>query len=197
VLDKGDIKPELVNNLLFSSTPSEVKLLFKNLDTSGRQNSRMALYRRAIDRATKQGEISPQRFISEVDKLRDNFNVFFRGDAKAELNGLKRLLNVTERAGQTGVVTPTGQALQLPAATFVAGAAATGNLPAMATLLGASTIGLASRAYESAGVRNLLIRLGKTPKRSTLEADLIRSMPAILDQAAQAAQQQQTESSNP
>lgn len=197
VLDKGDIKPELVNNLLFSSSPSEVKLLFKNLDSSGRQNSRMALYRRALDKATKQGEISPQRFISEIDKLRDNFNVFFRGDARAELNGLKRLLSETRRAGETGVTTPTGQAMQLPAATFVAGAAATGNIPAMATLFGASTVGLASRAYESAGVRNLLIRIGKTPKRSTLEADLIRSMPAILDQAAQAASQQQTELDNP
>jgi len=194
VLDKGDIKPELVNNLLFSSAPSEVKLLFKNLDTSGRQNARMSLYRRALDKATKQGQISPQRFISEVDKLKDNFNVFFRGEAKAELNGLKRLLSETERAGVAGVVTPTGQAMQLPAATFVAGAAATGNMAAIATLLGASTIGMAARAYESAGVRNILIRLGKTPKRSTLEADLIRSMPALLEQAGRVTEQEQQQS---
>jgi len=190
VLDKGDVKPELVNNLLFSSSPSEVRLLFQNLDTSGRQNARMALYRRAIDNATKKGEISPQRFVSELDKLDNNFQTFFRGEARAELNGLKRLLETTARGGDAAVITPTGQALQLPATTAVIGGAAVGDVRAIATLALASTVGLAARAYESAGVRNMLIRLGQSPRRSTLEADLRRSIPILLAEANRALEQE-------
>lgn len=197
VLDKGDVKPELVNNLLFSSSPSEVRLLFKNLDSSGRQNARMSLLRRALDKSTKAGEISPQRFTSELDKLSDNFNVFFRGDAKAELNGFKRLLETTKRAADAGVTTPTGQAIQIPAATAVAAGAGVGDPRAIATLFLASTVGLTARAYESAGVRNMLIRLGKAPKRSTLEADLKKSIPLLLEQASQVVTREEQAAQNP
>jgi hypothetical protein len=191
VLDRGDVKPELVNNLLFSSSPSEVKLLFNNLDSTGRQNARLSLYRRALDNSTKNGEISPQRFVSELGKLEGNFNTFFRGDAKAELNGLKRLLETTGRAGESAVVGPTGQALQIPATTAVLAGAAVGNPAAIGTVLGASTIGLAARVYESAGVRNMLIQLGKAPKRSTLEADLKKSIPLVLAEANRGIEQEE------
>ena len=185
VLDKGDVKPELVNNLLFSSSPSEVRLLFKNLDSSGRQNARMSLLRRALDNSTKAGEISPQRFTSELNKLSDSFDVFFRGDSKAEINGLKRLLEETKRAAESGVVTPTGQTAQISGATAVAAGAGIGDPRAIATLFLASTIGLGARVYESSGVRNMLIKLGKTPKNSTLSTDLKSLIPLALEKAAQ------------
>lgn len=197
VLDKGEVKPELVNNLLFSSSPSEVKLLFKNLDTAGRQNARLALMRRALDSATRQGDISPARFSSELDKLSNNFNVFFRGDARAELQGLKKLMETTRRAGDASVITPTGQALQLPATTAAIAGAAIGDPTAIATVLLASTVGLGARAYESAGVRNMLIRLGKATKRSTLEADLKRSIPLLLEQAARVVEQEEQSKKTP
>lgn len=197
VLDKGEVKPELVNNLLFSSSPSEVKLLFKNLDTAGRQNARLSLMRRALDSATRQGDISPARFSSELDKLSNNFNVFFRGDSRAELQGLKKLMETTRRAGESSVITPTGQALQLPATTAAIAGAAIGDPTAIATVLLASTVGLGARAYESAGVRNMLIRLGKATKRSTLEADLKRSIPLLLEQAARVVEQEQQSEQTP
>ena len=197
VLDKGDVKPELVNNLLFSSSPSEVKLLFKNLDTSGRQNARMSLMRRALDDATKGGEISTARFVSQLGKLEKNFDVFFRGEAKTEINGLKRLLETTKRAEQAGVVTPTGQTAQISAATALAAGAGIGDPRAIATLFLASTIGLTAKAYESAGVRNMLIRLGKSPKRSTLEADLIRLAPLAFEKAASQITQEEQATQTP
>lgn len=197
VLDAGDIKPELVNNLLFSSSPSEVKLLFNNLGSSGRQNARIALYRRALDRATKQGQISPQRFTSELDKLRDNFDVFFRGESRAELNGLKRLLETTSQAGKSGVVGPTGQTLQIPSALALGAAAGTGNVIAIATILGAGTVGLSARAFESSGVRDTLIRLGKAPRRSTLGIDLKKSLPALLELSGRVLAQEQTAQVSP
>lgn len=191
VLDRGDVKPELVNNLLFSSSPSEVRLLFNNLDSTGRQNARMALYRRALDNSTKGGEISPQRFVSELDKLGNNFNTFFRGQDRRELNGLKRLLDVTKRAAEARVVTPTGQAIQTLSTGAAGAGAVVGSPAAIAGVLGASTLSLATRVYESAGVREMLIRLGKAPKRSRLEADLLKSIPLALAEANQALTRQQ------
>lgn len=197
VLDNGEIKPELVNNLLFSSAPSEVKLLFKNLDTAGRQNARISLIRRALDNSTKKGEISPERFTSELGKLENNFKVFFRGDARAELEGLKRLMDTTQRAGSSSVITNTGQALQIPATTAAIAGAAIGDATALATIGIATTIGAYARAYESAGVRNMLIRLGKAKKRSTLEADLKKSIPLLLEQASQVVEREAEETQKP
>lgn len=192
VLDKGDVNPELVNNLLFSSSPSQVSLLFKNLDSSGRQNARLSLMRRALDKSTRKGEISPELFVSELGRLNKNFKTFFRGESRAELEGLKRLLETTGRAAESGVVGPTGQALQLPATLGLTVSAAQGNAAAIGTLLSAATIGGAARVYESAGVRNMLIRLGKAPKRSTLEADLLNSLPILLKEAGQGIEQEQS-----
>lgn len=197
ILDKGDINPELVNNLLFSSSPSQVRLLFKSLDAKGRQNARMSLFRRALDNSTKKGVISPERFVTELNKLGNNFQTFFKGDARAELNGLKRLLETTGRAGEAGVVGPTGQALQLPATTALLAGAAIGDPRAIATLLLASTAGLTARAYESAGVRNMLIRLGKAPKRSTLAVDLRNSIPLLVAEANRAIEQEEQSTETP
>lgn len=189
ILDKGGISPEKVGNLLFSSTPSEVKLLFNNLDDFGRRSSRVALYRKALDQAFK-GEVSPTKFINELNKLKTNFDVFFRGSAKAELEGLKRLMEATKRAETALVVTPTGQSLQIPAALAAGGLAGTGNAAAIFTLFSAATAAGAARVYESSGVRNLLIRLGKAEKRGTLEADLLKIMPAVLEEANRTLQEQ-------
>lgn len=196
VLDKGDVNPELVNNLLFSSSPSQVQLLFKNLDASGRNNARMALIRNALDKSVVKGEFSPEKFTTQLNKNRDNFDVFFRGDARSELDGLKKLMEATGRAGEAGVVTPTGQATQIPLSVGVVGAASVGEPTAIATLLGAGTLGTVNRIYESAGVRNLLIRLGKAPKRSTLEADLLRSLPLVIDSANRSLTENTQESGN-
>ncbi len=190
ILDRGEVTPERVGNLLFSSTPSEVKLLFDNLDDVGRKNSRYALYRKALDKA-KNGDFSPERFVREVNGLQEGFDVFFRGDAKAELEGFKRLMQSTQRAAQSGVVTPTGQTMQLPVAMTLAAAAGAGNIPAILALFGSATVALGSRIYETSGVRNMLIRLGKAKKRGTLEVDLLSTIPVLLNEANRTLQQEE------
>ena len=197
VLDKGDVKPELVNNLLFSSTPSEVKLLFKNLDQSGRQNARMALLRRALDNSISKGDMSTAKFTTELEKLGQGFQVFFRGDARAELEGLKKLLDTTKRTEAAGVVTSSGQALQVPATAGVIGAGLMGEPAAIATMVLSTMAGAGAKIYESAGVRNALVKLGKAKKRSTLEADLKKSIPLLLERSSQALEQEQQEEQQP
>lgn len=196
VLDKGDVKPELINNLLFSSAPSEINLLFKNLNTQGREHARVALYRRALDNAGKGGELSPVKFVSELNKLKTNFNVFFRDGGKAELEGLKRLLTVTKRASESSVVTATGQTLQIPLAAGVVAGAVTGVPGSLTTLLLAGTVGLGSSIFNSSGVRNMLIKLGKSKRTGSLELSLLKSIPIALQEAQktieQATAQQET-----
>ena len=181
VLDKGDVKPELVNNILFSSSPSEVKLLHRNLDAAGRQNARLALMRNALDKATVKGEVNVDRFTTQLNKFRKQFNVFFRNQDRQELEGLERVLVATTRAQQFTATPPTGQTLLLPAAT---GAVAYGDfIGSLKFMLAGATLGMISRAYESAGARNLLIRIAKTKKGSKLERDLVDSLGSRLQAA--------------
>ena len=191
ILDKGDVNPELVNNLLFSSDPSQINLLFKNLNTSGRKNARLALMRRALDKSTSGDTLSPEKFVSQLNKLENNFGAFFKGESKAELEGLKRLLQSTKRASEAGVVTPSGQAAQASLATATLGGALVGSPEAISTLILAGTLGAGNRIFESSGVRNLLIQLGKSPKRGTLEVDLLRAIPLLVEKASQGIEQEQ------
>jgi hypothetical protein len=43
VLSKGEVTPETISSMLFSKKPSDVKLLFKNLDAAGQANARTAI----------------------------------------------------------------------------------------------------------------------------------------------------------
>jgi len=87
--------------------------------------------------------------------------------------------------------------LQIPATTAAIGGAALGDATALATIGIASAIGTYARAYESTGVRNMLIRLGKAKKRSTLEADLKKSIPLLLEQAGRVVEQEEQSKKTP
>ena len=84
-----------------------------------------------------------------------------------------------------------GRAFSRLCAAIISSAAAFSPVSPLITLIGATTVGVAARVFESSGVRNLLIRLGKTPKRSTLEADLLKTIPAVLAEANRQLQQDQ------
>jgi len=162
VLDKGDLTPETVNNLIFSTKPSEVKLLFKSLNTEGRKNVRGALISRAVEKATKDNDVlDPSKFAKELNKIKTGTDVFFRGDDAKRLRGLKVLMQATRQAKDAAVVTATGQSL-LPAVGVGAGALV-GFWPAIA---GMATAGGAARLYESQAVRNMLINLGTSGQKN-------------------------------
>lgn len=177
VLDKGDVKPELVNNLLFSSSPSEVKALWKNLDQSGRDNARFALLNRAFKNAETKGEISPEKFLTQLDKMEDNFGVFFRGEQGRDLQGLRKVLEATRRADQAGLVTPTGQQLLVPLMAMMTGASFFSPGAAIGTST-IGTIGAIGRLYESSLVRNRIIRAANANKEEVLS--IARELPVLL-----------------
>lgn len=170
VLNKGDLTPEVANNLLFSNKPSEVARLYSSLDNHGRQTARAAI----IGKAYEQSGGSPDKFLNAVNKLSSQTRIFFRGDERRYLNGLTRYLDSTRHASRAGAVTPTGQELLqvgIPAgiATDFLG---TGGMATAAF----GSYGALARVYESPKIRNFMLRLANTPRGSTAGDRLINQI---------------------
>jgi len=159
-LRDGSQTPEKVLNLLFSQKPSDVAALYRNLGSQGRANARAAILDKAFrDMGGELDTISPEKFISTMRKSSNATRLFFNGEDAKRLTGLIEALKLTQRAGQSGVVTQSGVQTYLPTAIaalsdiFKTGGAAVG---------GAVTLGALARAYESAPVRNALMRVATT-----------------------------------
>lgn len=192
VLDKGDVTPEIAENLIFSGRPSEVKSLYSSLDNTGRQAVRATIIQRAINKAGGIDDVSPDKFLNELKRYQAQTGIVFKGDERRQLEGLKQVLQATKRAGQAGVQTATGQQLYAPL-----GAAAAGSLIGDfgATLAAGGAVGGLARIYESAAVRNALIRIGSAPKSEAskrLALQIARQMSAGI----QTARSQATEEPN-
>ena len=184
-LRRGDQTPETVSNLLFSQKPSDVRLLYRNLDETGRANARAAVILRAAEKATTGGNISATRFGNEINKLSSQVGIVFSGADRATVQGLSRVLDATKRADQANVSPPTG-IQNMP---FIGGAVLTDVLGGAGAAVGsAAGIGLTARAWESAAMRNLLTAIGKTPKGTAAERALIdryqRELGAMLSASA-------------
>lgn len=161
IFQKGDIKPELATNMLKSAEPSQLKILYGALDANGRKNARAAIIARAADAARE----SPEKFISAMEKLKPQTEIFFRGENKKVLDGAINYLKATQQAGKSAVVTPTGQAIIAPSALI--GVAADVKTTGGMFTAGAASLGGAARVYESKPVRDLMLKLSSIPPGST------------------------------
>jgi len=188
VLDQGDLKPENVRNLLFSRAPSEVDMLYKSLGPEGKANARAAIISRVVDDLSKrQAGITPNTFATELGKYGLQTNKFFKGEEKRALNGLLKALNATRRAQEAAVTTPTGQTV------LGAGAGLSMWFDPTGTLGTAGTLGGLSRLYESAPVRNALLRLDSIPAGTTRFEQGLRELNEVLIPLIQSARQRTTE----
>jgi hypothetical protein len=171
-LAKGETTPEVVRSMLFSGRPSEMRALYRNLSDEGKRNARTAVLQEAFARAGGDLEtLSPDRFKQSLTRLGAQIGVFFSGEDLRAVEGLVRTLKMTERAGQAGVSPPTGvQAVP------VVGAAVLTDLlgGAGGALASATTIGLLARVYESAAVRNALLKIPQVAAGSAEEAELVK-----------------------
>ncbi len=173
ILKAGDATPEVVKKMIFSKNPSDIKALHAGLTESGRANARVAILAKAAESARKGDEISPERFVNELDKLNKSTGIFFNKEERAKLEGLKRTINITRRAGEFAANPPTGAqnfvtlgGMWLTDLLGSAGAATVSGL----------TLGTVARIYESAPVRNLLLKIPKTKKGSAEEAALLKRL---------------------
>ena len=186
-LAKGDTSPEVIRTMLFSAKPSDIKALYRGLSADGKRNARTAVLQEAFNKVGGNFEnLSPDQFKRQLIRLGAPIGVFFSGQDLNAVEGLTRALKMTEQAGRAGVSPPTGvQAVPVVGAavlTDILGGAGAG-------IVGGATIGGVARLYESAPVRNILLKLPQTAKGSPQEQELIKQLTVAL-RAEKAAEEQ-------
>ncbi|EMJ7622994.1 lytic transglycosylase domain-containing protein [Enterobacter hormaechei] len=174
VLMKGDLTPEVVNNMLFSKNKSEVQNLYNSVGQVGRAQMRNGIIGKAMEKSGG----SPDQFLRQVNLMSNQTGIAFKGRDAAYLKGLKNYLESTKRAGQAGVTTPTGQ----QAIPFIMGIGTVTN-PALIGVGGG--YGLLARMYESEPARNAMLRLANTPRGSTAFEKALSDVERIVNSFAQ------------
>ncbi|WP_163305383.1 lytic transglycosylase domain-containing protein [Enterobacter ludwigii] len=176
VLMKGDLTPEVVNNMLFSKNKSEVQNLYNSVGQVGRAQMRNGIIGKAMEKSGG----SPDQFLRQVNLMSNQTGIAFKGRDAAYLKGLKNYLESTKRAGQAGVTTPTGQ----QAIPFIMGIGTVTN-PALLGVGGG--YGLLARMYESEPARNAMLRLANTPRGSTAFEKALSDVERVVNSFAQGA----------
>lgn len=176
VLQKGDLTPEVVNNMLFSNKKSEVQNLYRSVGQTGRAQMRNGIIGKAMEKSGG----SPDQFLRQVNLMSNQTGIAFKGRDAAYLKGLKNYLESTKRAGQAGVTTPTGQQT-IP---FIMGIGTVTN-PALIGVGGG--YGLLARMYESEPARNAMLRLANTPRGSTAFEKALSDVERVVNSFAQGA----------
>ncbi|HGG6217120.1 TPA: lytic transglycosylase domain-containing protein [Salmonella enterica subsp. enterica serovar Birkenhead] len=179
VIMKGDLTPEVVNNMLFSKNKSEVQNLYRSVGQVGRDQMRNGIIGKAMEKSGG----SPDQFLRQVNLMSNQTGIAFKGRDAAYLKGIKNYLEATKRAGQAGVTTPTGQQT-IP---FILGIGTVTN-PALVGVGGA--YGLLARMYESEPARNAMLRLANTPRGSTAFEKSLSDVERIVNSFVQGAKSQ-------
>ncbi|EHJ3070390.1 TPA: lytic transglycosylase domain-containing protein [Salmonella enterica subsp. enterica serovar Virchow] len=179
VIMKGDLTPEVVNNMLFSKNKSEVQNLYRSVGQVGRAQMRNGIIGKAMEKSGG----SPDQFLRQVNLMSNQTGIAFKGRDAAYLKGIKNYLEATRRAGQAGVTTPTGQQT-IP---FILGIGTVTN-PALVGVGGG--YGLLARMYESEPARNAMLRLANTPRGSTAFEKSLSDVERIVNSFVQGAKSQ-------
>ncbi|EDG6180377.1 lytic transglycosylase domain-containing protein [Salmonella enterica subsp. enterica serovar Schwarzengrund] len=176
VIMKGDLTPEVVNNMLFSKNKSEVQNLYRSVGQVGRAQMRNGIIGKAMEKSGG----SPDQFLRQVNLMSNQTGIAFKGRDAAYLKGIKNYLEATKRAGQAGVTTPTGQQTIL----FILGIGTVTN-PKLVGVGGG--YGLLARMYESEPARNAMLRLANTPRGSTAFEKALAEVERAVNSFAQGA----------
>jgi hypothetical protein len=180
-LSTADTTPENVANLLFSSKPSDVSTLYQSLSPVGRMKAQSAIIQRAVEKAGGLDNLSPDRFATQIKSLGSQVGVFFSGRDAARIDGLSRVLAATQRASQAALAPPTG----VQAVPYAMGAGFTHLFGIPGGISAAGATGLLARAYESAPVRDALMKLGRSQSGSYQESMLLKRTVAAINSAMQ------------
>lgn len=175
----GEDTPENIKGMLFSRKPSEVRRVYRQLSPKGKSYARTAIMQEVAAKANGIENISPEKFKTAVKKMGDNIGIVFKGEDLRQIEGLSRALDLTRRAGEAGVMTPTGMQT-LP---FVGGAVLADIFGSYgAALVSGGTIGVGARVLESPQVRNILMKIPKYSKGSPEEAAAVKRLMNVLQQ---------------
>lgn len=177
VLKSGNATPEVINKFLFSSKPSDVALLKRNLPQDGITAAKQSILSHAYERAGGSDNLNPTKFVNELDKI-PAYKTFFTGSDFDRINGLSRALKLTKQAGEV-----TNRSASSPFSRFGLGSGTSlvtyFTLGSPGTAASLVTGGLA-RFYESPTFRNLIVKLGKTQENSQAERKLLNQLSSSL-----------------
>lgn len=194
LLKTGQATPEKIMTLIRGGKPSELQRLSKTMGPRGQQAARKAIIQDAL-KESKFFEVdsnpNPDVFANALNKSsrQQAIKVFFKGEDKAQIDGLNRLLNETRRAQQGSAVAKTGEQWILGGLTAGGGyGAATAPQVAIPLAVGTSVI---IKTYESRPFRNLLIKLANTRKGSRAEQRILDAASTLVVSGYQAAKEQQ------
>lgn len=148
------------------------RMFYNALDGEGKATVRYGIVSNAYEKAwdAERGIFSPAKFATEMKRQEAAAGLFFRGEAKQELDGFRRLMRAVQRSGQYMENPPTGQRL-LAGSVLAGGAGAVASgIPAMPYLASAvgSTAGLRLLFTHPTG-RNLLAASSRLEGRPLVE----------------------------
>lgn len=166
-LKQGNMTPETVAKLLFSTKPSDVRLLYQNLSQSGKNIAKTAILEKVLKDSGGMENLSPEKFITQVGKNGSSIGVYFSGADLGQIKGVTKVLEATRRAGQAALSPTTGAQLAIPVGAAVLADFLGSGGSALAT---GAAVGLMARAYESKAVRDLLINFPKIPPNTPAQA---------------------------
>jgi len=190
----GELTPEKVTPLIRGGRPSELNRLYQSMDATGREAARKAIIQDALKDARffeTDANPNPDAFATALNRAnrQQAINVFFRGNAKEELDGLARLLNATRRAQQGATVTKTGEQI-VPILSYGGlGAGLATNPVGTAAIVGSASMLL--KAYESRPFRGLMLKLGNTKPGTLAEKRLLDLAATVAAGGSQAAIERQ------
>lgn len=151
---KKEFTPELINSVVYSRKPSDIKRIWPALSEDGKDAMRAAYISQI---AEKTGD-SPAKFLTELNKLKSQsdgqiYNTIFSGRHMKEIDALQDVLAKTARSDAANVVTQTGQS-QANRLRMI------GGITTLGTSFGLEgAFGALMRIYESKPTRNMLLRL--------------------------------------
>lgn len=195
LIQKGDVKPELVSTILRSGNRSELRRLSRNLGVEGRKAARAAIIKDLLDKSGAfrvDSPINVNKFTTELGKTntKQAIDYFFSDNQKKQLESLERILEATRRAQDAALNTRTGQEL-VPLGAFSAAGYGL-NVSPMTTLATAGTMSALLKAYESKPFRQLLMKIARTKKGSKEEKRILETaIPSVFAAQMVATEQQQ------
>lgn len=182
LIEKGEVKPELVSTILRGGKRSELIRLKNSLSPNGRKSARAAIVKDALDRSGFfRSDPNPNKFATELGKTntKQAIDILFNETDKKQLLGLQRLLDATRRAQDASLTLETGASL-VPWAG--GGAVALGaQISPFMTGSAVASLSVIAKAYESAAFRDLLLRVQSTQKGSKQERKVLSAaIPSLL-----------------
>lgn len=192
VLNKGDIKPEVIRRALFTRDVTDIKVLYKNLSPYGQNRVKSAILSQAAEKAGK--DASADAIIKELRKLEPQIGVFFSDAEQKQINGLMRVIEFTNHAKEGATLPKTGAQAVLPLGAIgstmgltqlFGGDVMTGGLITGGALVGTGVLATAyNKAYSAAlknpEVRKMLAALPTLAKGSKEEFALIHRLSSTL-----------------